>query len=92
MTTKNLTLEEARTAIRRGQEYGSVCPLLAEADREALAAWFVRAEGVPNLKAREASRQSVPSGDPCPRCGGIMVRTGTCSTCQSCGESSGGCG
>lgn len=30
------------------------------------------------------------SGDMC-KCGGLMVRTGTCMTCQTCGSSSGGC-
>jgi hypothetical protein len=32
------------------------------------------------------------TGEVCKKCGGLMVRTGTCYTCQSCGESSGGCG
>ena len=27
----------------------------------------------------------------CRKCGGMMVRTGTCQTCLSCGTSSGGC-
>lgn len=31
------------------------------------------------------------SGQFCPKCGGVMVRTGTCLTCQSCGDTSGGC-
>lgn len=34
---------------------------------------------------------SLPDGGVCPRCGGMTVRTGTCTTCQTCGES-GGCG
>ena len=29
-------------------------------------------------------------GDPCPNCGAmLLVKTGTCSTCRGCGESSG---
>jgi len=31
------------------------------------------------------------SGNCCPLCGGQMIRTGTCETCQQCGESVGGC-
>ncbi|MFA5173124.1 MAG: vitamin B12-dependent ribonucleotide reductase [Candidatus Paceibacterota bacterium] len=31
------------------------------------------------------------SGTVCKKCGGMMVRTGTCQTCLECGESSGGC-
>ncbi len=31
------------------------------------------------------------SGDCCATCGGQMIRTGTCETCTSCGEMSGGC-
>jgi hypothetical protein len=34
----------------------------------------------------------VATGDICSGCGGLMVRTGTCLTCQGCGASSGGCG
>jgi ribonucleoside-diphosphate reductase alpha chain len=30
-------------------------------------------------------------GPACPKCGSIMVRSGTCHTCHSCGTS-GGCG
>lgn len=92
MTATELTLAEARDLVRRGALYGEVCARLPEADREAFARWFVETPGVPNLAARRGRQQSGASGDLCPRCGGIMVRTGTCSTCQSCGESSGGCG
>lgn len=35
---------------------------------------------------------SIPTGDMCRHCGGLTTRTGTCVTCQSCGDSSGGCG
>ena len=31
------------------------------------------------------------SGNICPACGGIMVQTGTCTTCTECGTT-GGCG
>lgn len=31
------------------------------------------------------------TGPPCPECGQIMIRTGTCHTCQNCGYN-GGCG
>ncbi|MBI2448175.1 vitamin B12-dependent ribonucleotide reductase [Candidatus Microgenomates bacterium] len=34
---------------------------------------------------------SVSSGIACQKCGGIMVRSGTCMTCLQCGEASGGC-
>jgi len=37
------------------------------------------------------SNDSEMDGPPCPRCGSIMVRSGTCHTCRSCGTS-GGCG
>ncbi len=33
----------------------------------------------------------VEGGNVCPKCGGMMIRTGTCETCLQCGESSGGC-
>lgn len=42
-------------------------------------------------KAKAVKTISVPSGDACFVCGGLTVRTGTCTTCTSCGTS-GGCG
>lgn len=86
-----MTLTEAKEAIRiRGIPLGDVFLMVEEHNREVLKKWFVEAEGVPNKIARE-SRQPLPSGNLC-RCGGMMVRTGSCETCQTCGTSSGGCG
>lgn len=31
------------------------------------------------------------AGTVCKKCGGMMIRTGTCMTCLACGEASGGC-
>lgn len=31
------------------------------------------------------------SGNVCRECGGEMIRTGSCETCQNCGTTSGGC-
>ncbi len=45
--TETVTLTYAQAAIRSGAEYGDVWPSVAEADREALAAWFVREPGLP---------------------------------------------
>lgn len=43
--------------------------------------------------AKVAPRPQVglPDGGICFRCGGMTVRTGTCTTCTTCGET-GGCG
>lgn len=35
--------------------------------------------------------KSVATSNVCRKCGGMMIRTGTCETCIQCGESSGGC-
>lgn len=32
------------------------------------------------------------TGEPCPNCGSLLVQTGKCKTCVSCGYNSGGCG
>jgi hypothetical protein len=40
---------------------------------------------------RAAHGEQSPTGEFCSECGGMMVRTGTCMTCQLCGTSSGGC-
>ncbi len=37
------------------------------------------------------AKKAVAAESVCKKCGGMMVRTGTCSTCLQCGESSGGC-
>lgn len=98
-----LTLIVAEELIREGARFGDVAPLLAGTDVALLRAWYVRAPGVPANPTKPAPAPKpapavkppaapVPSGDLCPKCGGLMVRTGTCSTCSSCGESSGGCG
>ncbi len=39
-----------------------------------------------NARSREVSSETL-----CKKCGGMMVRTGTCLTCIECGDSSGGC-
>jgi hypothetical protein len=96
-----VTVEVAAGLVRGGARFGDVFPRLAgEAARAEFREWFTRAAGVPvnpsPARARAAATGPaplpVPSGDLCPKCGGLMVRTGTCSTCSSCGESSGGCG
>ena len=47
----------------------------------------------PRKSEHRAMPSPVPqySGDECEICGGFMAWTGTCKTCQSCGNS-GGCG
>ena len=40
----------------------------------------------------EEPPQSVPTGQICSTCGGQMRQTGTCLTCEACGDSFGGCG
>lgn len=86
-----MTLTEAKDAIRRmGTPFGEVFLKVEEHNRDVLKEWYVSAEGVPNFTARNA-RQPLPSGNLC-KCGGMLIRTGTCETCQSCGGSTGGCG
>lgn len=93
-----MTLTEARDAVRRGAFYADVFVRIDEPDRDELARWYTGDPGVPNLAARQPVvarprlAEAVGTGDGCPRCGGLMVRTGTCLTCQMCGTSSGGCG
>lgn len=73
-----------------GTHFGEATSGLPPEDVEAVKAWYVTAPGLPNLVAR-AARQPLPSGNLC-KCGGMLVRTGSCETCQSCATSSGGCG
>lgn len=43
------------------------------------------------LLGEKVEEKTKNTGNSCPKCGTIMVRTGICETCPSCGES-GGCG
>ena len=86
-----MTADAAREMVRGGVPFGDVFPLLADADRAPFREWFVQTPGVPNLGVRRSAAPA--TGDVCRRCGGAnLARTGTCLTCQDCGESSGGCG
>lgn len=94
-TDTRLTADQAALLILAGARFGAVFPRLAtEDDAAALRAWYTFTPGVPvgvTPPARPA-RQTTATGDLCGKCGGLMVRTGTCMTCQGCGDSSGGCG
>lgn len=95
LTDARLTADQAADLIRGGARFGAVFPRLAtEDDAAALRAWYVGTSGVPAGVAPPAKPRPVATatGDLCPKCGGLMVRTGTCQTCQGCGDSSGGCG
>jgi len=90
-----LTADQAANLIRGGVRFGVVYPRLAsDDDRSALRAWFAYADGIPvgTTAAPGPARVKTATGDLCTKCGGLMVRTGTCLTCQGCGDSSGGCG
>ncbi len=89
--TCRMTLDDAKDMVVKGVEFGTVYEFLAEQDKLLFKEWFVRQPGVPNLGAR-AGTGPVGTGEACKRCGGMFVRTGTCLTCQGCGDSSGGCG
>ncbi|MGC9046844.1 MAG: vitamin B12-dependent ribonucleotide reductase [Minisyncoccia bacterium] len=45
----------------------------------------------PILNGVELKNGFVEAGTVCPRCGGIMVQSGSCYTCLECGETTGGC-
>lgn len=93
-----MTIEDAKAVVASGPgTFGAVFPLLGEADREALRAWFVSTPEVrpaapaPARPVAPAVRpKPVATGEVC-KCGGLLVRTGTCMTCSMCAESSGGC-
>ncbi|HEY1187911.1 MAG TPA: hypothetical protein VGE74_09650 [Gemmata sp.] len=89
-----MELREAKDMIRRGAAFGDVFPLVDELNQDVLKRWFVSNPGVPVRKPqRPVTPAALPvaTGDLCKRCGGLLVRTGTCMTCQACGDNS-GCG
>lgn len=83
-----MTIDEAKEMLVKGVEFGVVFMCVDPTDRNRLKEWYVLRPGLPNLAARRASTNSA---NVCGKCGGILVRTGTCETCQMCGDS-GGCG
>lgn len=83
-----MSLDDAKYFIVQGVMFGDVFPLMKLADQEPLKRWFVSEASVPNLKSRNPVAYS---GDACRKCGGPMVFTGSCRTCQWCAET-GGCG
>lgn len=97
-TGVTMELSEAKNLVSNGAPFGDVYERLSEADRLAFKGWYVTSQGVPNLAARARQQPVAPrpkaevSDQLCKDCGGFMVRTGTCFTCQACGNSSGGCG
>lgn len=50
-----------------------------------------RLEANPEAQVKGTQSTARPAGDVCQTCGGMLVRTGKCLTCQSCGNSDGGC-
>lgn len=89
-----MTTDDAKNLVSNGTPFGDVIEHVAPGDQPELREWYVRNPSVPNTAARERAAvlvAPVPTGDVC-RCGGMLVRTGTCYTCQGCGDSSGGCG
>lgn len=88
-----MTFDEAKTRLIGGAEFGDVFPHLPEAEGLRLKHWYTGDSRLPALKER-ASRNGKhvePTGDVCSVCGGLLVRTGTCLTCQVCGSTTGGC-
>jgi hypothetical protein len=92
MIRRVIDYDEAQALITTGVEFGYVYPFVhGDEDRAQLKDWFVHTATIPNLHARRQANTEV-NGEGFCKCGGMLVRTGTCLTCQLCGESSGGCG
>lgn len=89
---RTVTIDDAKRHIEGGAPFGDVFPYVPSELQEELKDWYCGRADLPVNRTRVPVRVGDPTGDPCKRCGGLMVRTGTCLTCQACGESSGGCG
>ena len=85
-----MRLAEAKDMLTMGVPFGDVYPLLSQDDQESIRYWFTRVENLPNLVMR-VQPAGATTGNACRKCGGNLVRTGTCETCQDCGENE-GCG
>jgi hypothetical protein len=87
-----MTVDEAVKRVVAGAEFGTVYPRLKGAeDKLTFKLWWLGESGIPALGLR--TKHPEYTGEACGRCGSLnLVRTGTCKTCQDCGDSSGGCG
>lgn len=65
--------------------------LSANAGKQEAESRMQTASSAPSASVTHKSAGHVFGETVCRKCGGIMVRTGTCMTCLQCGESSGGC-
>jgi hypothetical protein len=85
-----MTLQEAKARVLAGQYIGTVYPKLAgDKDKDELRAWFVIDSRLPAIDRRTKTETT---GNACRKCGGAnLIRTGTCVTCQDCGDNE-GCG
>lgn len=80
-------LSAAAALPRCGEEDCRLCDIARRA--ATIVIELMKARGPVAVAARPIPKMS---GDPCGKCGMFaMVWTGTCRTCGSCGESSGGC-
>ena len=85
-----MDIETAKNQILSGASFGDVFPELSPRDNEQFKKWYTDDPRVPVHRTRPVPTSQ--SENLCRQCGGFLVRTGTCETCQSCGSSTGGCG
>lgn len=99
-----MTCEEGQALALKGVRFADIYPaIIMEEDRRLFKSWWLAEPTVPTsrispqeagllrVRAMEAQDRAVVSGNGCTVCGGLMVWTGKCQTCQTCGNSSGGC-
>jgi hypothetical protein len=85
VTPDNPRLDGALATVVRLAEWGAHV-LTAKAGSGRFRALFSEMDPLPN------PTRSSPTGNPCEKCGSPnVIRTGSCVTCQDCGENS-GCG
>jgi|ERR1051325_3927818 hypothetical protein len=99
-----MTLEDAKQQALSGSNFGVIYPALDNEDvRRLFKAWWLydsrlpiyrlssQEAGLLRVKTAQSSGMTVESGNGCTICGGLMIWTGRCQTCNSCGNSPGGC-
>lgn len=89
-------LESAKTEEVHAAETPAKAPVAAaapsqEVQKKQLVEFLQMKKTTPTYDAAKSKNGKTPGETVCRKCGGLMVRTGTCLTCLQCGESSGGC-
>lgn len=95
MITARQMVDLIRKDVKAAEDIGEDSVVVSVSMLKMIAVLLHAGAGAPAAPAAPAASPPAPvprpTGDVCTTCGGMLVQTGKCRTCQSCGSSDGGC-